>query len=84
RQLYMVQEANIKGLLIESSSLFDVIDFSVPVFSIDIQYADIAALPQDITFSSLATEETTAYVVYTSGTTGQPKGVQVSHKNLVD
>ncbi|CAI2767079.1 non-ribosomal peptide synthetase [Flavobacterium collinsii] len=84
RQLYMVEEANIKGLLIESSSLFDVIDFSVPVFSIDIQYADIAALPQDITFSSLATEETTAYVVYTSGTTGQPKGVQVSHKNLVD
>ncbi|WP_264523070.1 non-ribosomal peptide synthetase [Flavobacterium sp. N502536] len=84
RQLYMVQEANIKALLIESSSLFDVIDFSVPVFSLDIQYADVAALPQEVTFSTLATEETTAYVVYTSGTTGQPKGVQVSHKNLVD
>ncbi|OXB23750.1 hypothetical protein B0A80_09825 [Flavobacterium tructae] len=84
RQLYMVQEANVKCLLIESSSLFDVIDFSVPVFSIDIQYADIQALPQEVTFSTLATEDTTAYVVYTSGTTGQPKGVQVSHKNLVD
>jgi amino acid adenylation domain-containing protein/non-ribosomal peptide synthase protein (TIGR01720 family) len=84
RQLYMLQEANVKCLLIESSSLFDVIEFSVPVFSIDIQYADIAALPEGVSFSSLASPDTTAYVVYTSGTTGQPKGVQVSHKNLVD
>ena len=84
RQLYMLEEAKVKCLLIESSSLFDVIEFSVPVFSIDIQSADVAAIPQDVAFSSLATEDTTAYVVYTSGTTGQPKGVQVSHKNLVD
>ncbi|WP_299685984.1 condensation domain-containing protein, partial [uncultured Dokdonia sp.] len=84
RQLYMVQEASVKCLIIESSHLFDVIDFAVPVFSIDIQYGDVAAIPEGVDFVSLATAESTAYVVYTSGTTGQPKGVQVSHKNLVD
>ncbi|MEO7976389.1 amino acid adenylation domain-containing protein [Flavobacterium sp.] len=84
RQQYMLEEAKVKCLLIESSSLFDVIEFAVPVFSLDIQYADVAEIPEGITFSTLATEDTTAYVVYTSGTTGHPKGVQVSHKNLVD
>ena len=84
RQSYMLEEAKVKCLLIESSSLFDVIEFSVPVFSLDIQFADVPSIPQGVAFSTLATEDTTAYVVYTSGTTGHPKGVQVSHKNLVD
>jgi amino acid adenylation domain-containing protein/non-ribosomal peptide synthase protein (TIGR01720 family) len=84
RQSYMLQEASVKCLLIESSSLFDVIDFSVPVFSIDIQSDDVASIPEGESLEVLSSPETTAYVVYTSGTTGQPKGVQVSHKNLVD
>ncbi len=33
--------------------------------------------------SDVSTPEDTAYIIYTSGSTGAPKGVQVSHKNVV-
>ena len=33
--------------------------------------------------SNLASPEDLAYIIYTSGSTGQPKGVMVSHRNLM-
>jgi long-chain acyl-CoA synthetase len=39
---------------------------------------------QPATFTSVATAETdTAVVLYTSGTTGQPKGAELTHSNMV-
>jgi len=39
---------------------------------------------QPATFESVATEPTdTAVILYTSGTTGQPKGAELSHSNMV-
>jgi len=39
---------------------------------------------QPATFSSAATSETdTAVILYTSGTTGQPKGAELTHSNMV-
>jgi long-chain acyl-CoA synthetase len=39
---------------------------------------------QPVTFTSAATAETdTAVILYTSGTTGQPKGAELTHSNMV-
>ncbi|WP_159090717.1 non-ribosomal peptide synthetase, partial [Aquimarina aquimarini] len=37
----------------------------------------------DTTITDKATIEDTMYIMYTSGTTGEPKGVAVSHKNVI-
>ncbi|WP_367867926.1 amino acid adenylation domain-containing protein [Pedobacter sp. WC2423] len=79
RQVFMVRDTGMKALLITSEHLFDVLDFEVPVFSVDIQLAE---LEQGEETESVNGD--LAYVIYTSGTTGQPKGVMVRNQNIVD
>ncbi|RVU23070.1 long-chain-fatty-acid--CoA ligase [Streptomyces antnestii] len=44
-------------------------------------YEDLVAAHEPIELPDIA-EESTALIMYTSGTTGQPKGVLLSHRNL--
>ena len=82
RRAYIIEETGLKALIIDSSSLMEVFNVQVPVFSIDIQSEDLPAVTEPL--QEVADPSSLLYVIYTSGTTGQPKGVQVSHENLVD
>ena len=81
RQRYVLQDAKV-SLLLSYSSLLEDIDHA----GIDILCVDDNALyqnaRQDNPTSAVLTDNT-AYIIYTSGSTGQPKGVMVSHANVL-
>ncbi|WP_343745931.1 non-ribosomal peptide synthase/polyketide synthase [Chitinophaga sp.] len=56
---------------------------SLQVIAIDGTSTKISALDTD-RISATVNPDSVAYVIYTSGSTGQPKGVLVTHGNLVD
>ncbi|MEL6903523.1 MAG: amino acid adenylation domain-containing protein, partial [Cyanobacteria bacterium J06606_4] len=58
----------------------------LPAVDVPLLYVDDASLYESSAaenLSDLAEPEDLAYIIYTSGSTGQPKGVMVSHRNLV-
>jgi amino acid adenylation domain-containing protein len=49
---------------------------------LDREWAGIEAIPTDRPLEELATPESLIYAMYTSGSTGQPKGVLVEHEQM--
>jgi amino acid adenylation domain-containing protein len=77
----MLRAVELKMLITTSEYLFDLPDMGATVFALDLQLnADAEQLgacrgsqPTDV-----------AYVIFTSGTTGQPKGIPVRHESIID
>ncbi|MBR8840561.1 MAG: amino acid adenylation domain-containing protein [Stigonema ocellatum SAG 48.90 = DSM 106950] len=83
RLAFMLQDANSSIILTQQhlAGLFS--HQEVPIVCLDTDWNAIAQQP-DENLLSQATPENLVYVVYTSGSTGQPKGVAVEHQQLLN
>ena len=80
RLQYMVKDAEAKLLIADESLTGLLPDYDGPVLLLK----DIPALPEDPAPDSGLTPDNLFILLYTSGTTGQPKGVMLTHRNLVN
>lgn len=75
---YCLDDTNPKLLLTQRSVRLS--ETAVPLVYLDEKQTKELSLPSSV---ASAQPDDLAYIIYTSGSTGQPKGVMVSHRNLV-
>ena len=81
RLAYIVHDAHVK-VLVTQSKLLNTVPDCEQVVCLDRDRARINQYSQDNPDSEVRSHHL-AYVIYTSGSTGQPKGVRVTHQNVV-
>ena len=78
---FILQDAEV-GVVVTQSKLIHLFDKRKS------KLVSIESLVSDNTFEEIklpqVQEEDLAYMIYTSGSTGQPKGVPISHKNIIN
>ncbi len=80
RLRFMLEDTTPVALLTQTDYMFDLSYFSGHIVAMDIQLDSLPASPLAVAVSG---GKQAAYIMYTSGTTGKPKGVIVPHQAVV-
>jgi natural product biosynthesis luciferase-like monooxygenase protein len=83
RLAYMLADSSAPVLVTQRRLLNTLPSFQGKVVCLDSGWGEIATEPTSAVESGVKPENL-AYVLYTSGSTGQPKGVMVEHRNVVN
>jgi len=83
RLAFMIRDSGADFLLIQGRNRLAVPDCGIPVLALDDDWQSVAAAPALEASFSVAPDNL-AYLLYTSGTTGRPKGTAISHRSLVN
>ena len=82
RLTFMLQDVKACIVLTQSSLVAQLPELAAQVILLDTEWKDISREPAESVAVALAPDNA-AYVIYTSGSTGLPKGVLVTHANVV-
>ncbi|HKV40584.1 MAG TPA: amino acid adenylation domain-containing protein, partial [Blastocatellia bacterium] len=82
RLAYVLEDSHMSVLLTESRFLFNFPDIRAASICIDRDWDAIRGMDGQ-NLPAITVPDNTAYVIYTSGSTGAPKGVLVTHLNVV-
>ncbi len=83
RSALMIRDSGARLLLTQTQFSENFQGRKVPVIALDAIWPSLVSLP-DTDFPSNTVPQSLAYVLYTSGTTGEPKGIEITHGALVN
>src|SRR5205807_725912 len=81
RLVFMVQDAQVAVLLTQEQYVPVLPTHKLHLIALDVEWKAISQQPAEKLATS-TTAENLAYVMYTSGSTGQPKGVEIRHRSI--